>query len=107
MQGGFNGRPDKLADVCYSWWILSSCYMLERQDLINLESLRKYVLNCQDIDEDGSGGGFADRPGNATDVFHTFFGLTALSLMGKYELEQIDCTYALPVATMKTHFAHL
>jgi geranylgeranyl transferase type-2 subunit beta len=30
LQGGFNGRPEKLADVCYSWWILSSCYMLKR-----------------------------------------------------------------------------
>ena len=28
--GGFNGRPEKLPDVCYSWWILSSCYMIER-----------------------------------------------------------------------------
>lgn len=22
--GGFNGRPEKLPDVCYSWWVLSS-----------------------------------------------------------------------------------
>ena len=30
LTGGFNGRPEKLPDVCYSWWILSSCYMIER-----------------------------------------------------------------------------
>ena len=46
IQGGFNGRPDKLADVCYSWWILSSCFMIERQSMINLESLRKFILHC-------------------------------------------------------------
>jgi len=30
LSGGFNGRPEKLPDVCYSWWILSSCYMIDR-----------------------------------------------------------------------------
>lgn len=107
VQGGFNGRPDKLADVCYSWWILSSCFMIERQDWINLDNLRKYVLNCQDLETDGSGGGIADRPGNETDVFHTFFGLTALSLMKNYDLELIDHTYAIPVKVMKRNFPHL
>ena len=96
VQGGFNGRPDKLADVCYSWWILSSCFMIERQSWINLDSLRRYVLNCQDLETDGTGGGIADRPGNETDVFHTFFGLTALSLMNQYDLVKINHTYAIP-----------
>ena len=77
LQGGFNGRPEKLPDVCYSWWILSSCFMIERQSWINLEKLKDYVLECQDTD----GGGIADRPGNEPDVFHTYFGFTALSLM--------------------------
>jgi geranylgeranyl transferase type-2 subunit beta len=40
-------------------------------------------LNCQDSD-----GGISDRPGNTPDVFHTFFGLAALSLLNpeKYQL---------------------
>jgi len=101
--GGFNGRPEKLADVCYSWWILSSCYMIERQQWINLDALKTYVLNCQDAVD----GGIGDRPGNEVDVFHTFFGLTALSLMGHYNLELIDNTYAIPVKTMKKHFPHI
>lgn len=28
--GGLNGRPEKQADVCYSWWILSSLTILGR-----------------------------------------------------------------------------
>lgn len=99
-QGGFNGRPDKLADVCYSWWILSSCFMIGRHEWIDFEALRRFILNCQDTDEDQTGGGIADRPGNGSDVFHTYFGLAALSLMGKYELAEIDATYALPKKTM-------
>jgi geranylgeranyl transferase type-2 subunit beta len=77
--------------------------MIEREDLINLEALKRYVLNCQDTDD----GGFADRPGNEVDVFHTFFGLTALSLMGHFELDLIDHTYALPVSTIKKNFPHI
>lgn len=28
--GGLNGRPEKQADVCYSWWILSSLSIMGR-----------------------------------------------------------------------------
>ena len=40
----------------------------------------------------------SDRPGNMTDIFHTFFGLTALSLIDhkKYDLEEIDPVFAIP-----------
>ena len=33
--GGLNGRPEKLADVCYSWWVLSSLAILNRLDWID------------------------------------------------------------------------
>jgi geranylgeranyl transferase type-2 subunit beta len=35
------------------------------------------------------------------DVFHTFFGLSGLSLMGYYDLEEIDPVFALPRAITK------
>ena len=28
--GGLNGRPEKQADVCYSWWILSCLRIIGR-----------------------------------------------------------------------------
>jgi geranylgeranyl transferase type-2 subunit beta len=97
--GGFNGRPEKLADVCYSWWVLSCFYMMKRQDFIDLKLLEKFILECQD-EEDG---GFADRPGNCNDVFHTFFGVAALSLMntsiygsGEKGLTKINPFFAIP-----------
>lgn len=34
-KGGFNGRPEKLPDVCYSWWIYSTLCMMEKQDWID------------------------------------------------------------------------
>jgi geranylgeranyl transferase type-2 subunit beta len=81
--------------------------MIDRHDWINFDALRKYILNCQDTDDDNTGGGFADRPGNGSDVFHTFFGLGALSLMSQYDLAQIDATYALPVETLRKNFSHV
>ena len=45
--GGLNGRPEKLPDVCYSWWVLSSLTILGRLHWIQKESLVKFVLACQ------------------------------------------------------------
>lgn len=76
--GGLNGRPEKQADVCYSWWILSSLSILGRVSWINVDKLAYFILQCQD-DVDG---GIADRPEDMADVFHTFFGIGGLSLLG-------------------------
>ena len=94
-QGGFNGRPEKLPDVCYSWWILSSLASVNHLDHINSTKLEEFILKCQDIHDDI--GGFADRPGDVGDVFHTLFGLTGLALLNYPEItEKIDPLYCLP-----------
>lgn len=45
--GGFNGRPEKLADACYSWWVGSSLAMIDRLHWIDGEKLAAFVLQCQ------------------------------------------------------------
>ena len=45
--GGLNGRPEKLEDVCYSWWVLSSLAMIERLHWIDRDALTKFILQCQ------------------------------------------------------------
>lgn len=101
--GGFNGRPEKLPDVCYSWWILSSLSTLNSINRIDSSKLKDFILKCQDIhteDGDGDGiavGGFADRPGDVGDLFHTLFALTGLSLIRHPQVyEEIDPLYCLP-----------
>lgn len=91
--GGLNGRPEKKEDVCYSWWVLSCLSILGKIDWIDTVALERFILKCQDTDD----GGIADRPGDMADVFHTFFGLAGLSLMGRKELASINPVYALPV----------
>jgi geranylgeranyl transferase type-2 subunit beta len=99
--GGFNGRPEKLPDVCYSWWALSSMAMIGREHWISFENLRDFIFRAQDLDGKG---GIADRPGNETDVFHTFFGIAGLSLMKFCDLEMVDPVYALPVSVVEYVF---
>ena len=55
--GGLNGRPEKQADVCYSWWILSALSILGKVDWINRDDLAAFILECQDKED----GGIADR----------------------------------------------
>jgi len=94
--GGLNGRPDKKEDVCYSWWVVASLSMLGRVRWIDGAALERFVLGCQDPDD----GGIADRVGDLPDVFHTFFGLAALDLLGVPGLGGtsggVDPVFALP-----------
>ncbi|KZF26796.1 type II protein geranylgeranyltransferase beta subunit [Xylona heveae TC161] len=90
--GGLNGRPEKLEDVCYSWWVASSLAMIDRLHWIDSEKLAKFILTCQDP----SMGGLADRPGDMVDVFHTHFGIAGLSLLQYPGLEEVDPVYCMP-----------
>jgi geranylgeranyl transferase type-2 subunit beta len=93
VSGGFNGRPEKAPDVCYSWWILSSMEMLGKSHWIDQPALSTFILRSQEKIH----GGIADRPECVPDVFHTFFGLAGLSLIGseEFNLEKIDVLYAI------------
>ncbi|KAF7834523.1 geranylgeranyl transferase type-2 subunit beta 1-like [Senna tora] len=98
--GGLNGRPEKLPDVCYSWWVLSSLIMIDRVHWIDKDKLIKFILDCQDTEN----GGISDRPDDAVDVFHTYFGVAGLSLLEYPGVKPIDPAYALPVDVVNRIF---
>ncbi|KAI1470058.1 geranylgerany transferase type II beta subunit [Daldinia caldariorum] len=98
--GGLNGRPEKQEDVCYNWWVLSSLAMIDRTHWIDREKLIKFTLSCQDSEH----GGLSDRPGDMVDIWHTFFGLTGLSLLNYPGVEAIDPVYCLPKYTIDRVF---
>ena len=55
-------------------------------------NLIKFILASQDNET----GGFADRPGDVVDPFHTLFGLAGLSLLGESRLAKINPVLCLP-----------
>ncbi|GMG20839.1 unnamed protein product [Ambrosiozyma monospora] len=98
FSGGLNGRPEKLPDVCYSWWVLSCLSILKKLDFIDGEKLKGFILKSQDL----KSGGISDRPDNQVDVYHTLFGIAGLSLLGYEDLVPVDPVYCMPCFVTNT-----
>lgn len=106
VEGGFNGRPHKLVDGCYSFWVGASIAMLQEACgvkfdgcdalfdggslLFDQQALQEFVLLCCQA-LDGSGG-FADRPEDATDLYHTCYCLSGLSIAQEAGAVIAGCT---------------
>jgi len=88
LEGGFQGRTNKLVDGCYSFWqggIFPLLHMVLRQAgnqnkpsdlLFNTRALQEYLLMCcQDLR-----GGLIDKPGKSRDYYHTCYALSGLSV---------------------------
>ncbi|MFH4983456.1 hypothetical protein AB6A40_010165 [Gnathostoma spinigerum] len=58
-----------------------------------------FIMVCQDED-----GGFADRPGDEPDPYHTLFGLAGLSLFRhkKYCLNEIDAVFCMTKRSLRS-----
>ncbi|XP_077761205.1 geranylgeranyl transferase type-2 subunit beta isoform X4 [Canis aureus] len=95
--GGLNGRPEKLPDVCYSWWVLASLKIIGRLHWIDGEKLRSFILACQDEET----GGFADRPGDMANPFHTLFGIAGLSLLGEEQIKPVSPVFCMPEEVLR------
>ncbi|KIV99171.1 uncharacterized protein PV09_09125 [Verruconis gallopava] len=83
---GFNGRCNKPADTCYAFWIGGSLSLLSRLHLASLPSSRNYLLTKTQH----TIGGFAKKPGDPPDIYHSALGLAALALMGEEGLKGVN-----------------
>ncbi|XP_045501286.1 geranylgeranyl transferase type-1 subunit beta [Colias croceus] len=82
---GFQGRPNKPVDTCYSFWVGASLKILDSLNLSNFSNNRNYVYETQDCVV----GGFSKWPDTCTDPMHTYLGLAGLSLIGESGLLEI------------------
>jgi len=82
---GFQGRINKDADTCYSFWIGATLSILGAHDLVDFATLRGFNLSCEQPT-----GGLSKVPGSFPDVLHTYLGLCGLSLGGEKGLAPID-----------------
>lgn len=72
---GMQGRPNKLEDTCYSYWIGGTLKLLDSVDLLDQQQLNAYVMSCQT-----QLGGFGKVVGAYPDVLHSFYSMAWLSL---------------------------
>lgn len=88
--GGFQGRRNKDADTCYSFWFGGTIALLGHSDLVDHASILMFHKTCEKL----SIGGFGKVPQNPPDVLHSFFSICAMSLMqqkGYQELSPALC----------------
>lgn len=84
---GMNGRPNKVADTCYAWWVIASLHILGKGELYDRSALRMYLLEKA---QHPVLGGFGKFPGDLPDLYHSSLGLAALSLIGDSNVKDID-----------------
>ena len=92
-----NGRCNKVADTCYTWWVGAALANLGQTDLLDWAPARRFLLEkmAHRI------GGFSKHPGGPPDVYHACFGLTALAVVGEPGLSELDSALAVPVRTVR------
>tara|TARA_B110001452_G_scaffold18928_1_gene15334 strand:+ start:2944 stop:3786 length:843 start_codon:yes stop_codon:yes gene_type:complete len=85
--GGYQGRPNKDEDTCYSFWFGAALALLGAPGLTDLPSLSKFAMTC----ECPGFGGLAKCAGNHPDVLHSYYALCGLSIAGLRPLQPLDC----------------
>lgn len=112
---GFNGRWNKKADTCYTWWVagtlavslaslrsrhqfpmirvdtmwLINCWQMlgvGATDLIDSMPSRRYLLEITQHQV----GGFGKIAGAPPDIYHSYLGLAALAIIGEGGLKDFD-----------------
>lgn len=88
---GCQGRPEKLPDACYSFWVGGSIELLapHRPPLEapdgRMSREQDFLLLCQ-----SRMGGIAKFPGDYPDIYHTYLAMAALALSGYKGVKPID-----------------
>ena len=82
LEGGFNGRANKLVDSCYTFWqgaalSLTQQLMPVRPMLFTPEPAQMYVLLACQVES----GGFRDKPGKSPDYYHSCYALSGLAAL--------------------------
>ncbi|KAA0166503.1 hypothetical protein FNF31_01281 [Cafeteria roenbergensis] len=112
-EGGFEGRPARGADVCYSWWLGASLQMVLGGDVDDLagsaaaggqlpilpsHSLENFTLLAQDL----ARGGFGKNPESGADPLHSAYALAGLALCKRARkalgLERVSASTGLPAS---------
>lgn len=70
QDGGFQGRPGKPSDTCYSFWVGATLKLLGVSNFSDAEQNKAFILNTQD----SLIGGFAKFESTRPDPLHAYLG---------------------------------
>lgn len=73
---GFQGRPNKPCDTCYTFWVGATLAQLDALDLVDVEAIRNFVFACQ-----AHSGGVAKHEAMFPDPMHTCLALKGLACL--------------------------
>ncbi|CAI7564774.1 unnamed protein product [Penicillium discolor] len=94
---GFNGRCNKYADTCYSFWNGATLMMLDQYSVVDEVRNRRYLLEkTQHLV-----GGFGKGPGDPPDLLHSYFGMVSLAFQGEAGLNPVDPTMGSSERTVR------
>lgn len=85
---GYNGRPNKVADTCYTWWVAGALSILSEAQpdlaaLLDRKSARAFLLEKTQ----SAYGGFGKKANTPPDLYHSYLGLAALATLAGDESE--------------------
>ncbi|CAG0917395.1 unnamed protein product [Notodromas monacha] len=119
LEGGFQGRTNKLVDSCYSFWVGALFPLLEffvtqeeteehihalnsSRWLFHQEALQEYLLHCAQSPK----GGFVDKPGKPADFYHTCYALSGLSVAQHFKWKDASRSCIVGEATNELATVH-
>ncbi|KAI3793349.1 hypothetical protein L1987_35966 [Smallanthus sonchifolius] len=85
VDGGFQGRPNKISDTCYAFWVGGVLKILGANKFLNERTLREFLLTCQ-----SEYGGFSKFPRQLPDLYHSYYGFTAFSMLQETGLNSLN-----------------
>lgn len=97
--GGYQGRTNKAADSCYSFWIGSSLVLLQSFQDTDFDSTSNYLFkSCQNLY-----GGFSKNDSQYPDILHSFYSICWLSMSNCIQLNHIDVRLGICVSKLPKH----
>jgi len=99
---GFNGRCNKRADTCYSFWVAASLDMIGEMELIDHSGYRRFLLDKTQHRI----GGFGKCPEDPPDIYHSYLGLAALAIVNEAGVKTLDSALCISVEA-KNNLANL
>lgn len=93
VQVGCSGRCNKKADTCYCFFVGATLSMLGKEELVNAEGFRRFLLEQTQHQI----GGFGKCPGYPPDLYHAYLGLGILSIMGEPGLKPVHPAFCVTI----------